>query len=53
MRVVNEYNTAITSQAFNDPRTYTYFEKDVNEDDPSVRIANQISRQNGALKTYR
>ena len=29
-----EYNTAIITSAFNNTGRYTYFEKDVNEDDP-------------------
>ncbi len=38
-----EYNTAITSSAFNDTGTYTYFEKDVNEDDPSFVMNGTIT----------
>lgn len=30
-----EYNTASTPETFNDTGTYTYYEKDVNEDDPA------------------
>ena len=30
-----EYNTAIITSAFNNTGRYTYFENDVNEDDPS------------------
>jgi plastocyanin len=38
-----EYNTAITSSAFNDTGTYTYFEKDVNEDDPGFVMNGTIN----------
>jgi len=38
-----EYNTAITSSAFTDTGTYTYFEKDVNEDDPGFVMNGTIT----------
>jgi len=38
-----EYNTAITSSAFNGTGTYTYFEKDVNEDDPGFVMNGTIT----------
>lgn len=38
-----EYNTAITFPAFNDTGIYTYFEKDVNEDDPSFVMNGTIT----------
>jgi plastocyanin len=33
-----EYNTAVTSTSFNDTGVYTYFEKEVNEDDPAFEM---------------
>jgi hypothetical protein len=41
-----ENNTAITSPAFNDTGTYTHFEKDVNEDDPSFVMNGTITAIN-------
>jgi len=38
-----EYNTATTSTAFNDTGVYTYFEKDVNEDDPAFVMNGTIT----------
>lgn len=38
-----EYNTAITSSPFYDTGTYTYFEKDVNEDDPGFVMNGTIT----------
>jgi len=38
-----EYDTAITSSDFNDTGTYTYFEKDVNEDDPGFVMNGTIT----------
>jgi plastocyanin len=38
-----EYNTAITFPAFNNTGTYTYFEKDVNENDPSFVMNGTIT----------
>jgi plastocyanin len=38
-----EYDTAITFPAFNNTGTYTYFEKNVNEDDPSFVMNGTIA----------
>jgi plastocyanin len=38
-----EYNTAVTSLAFNNTGTYTFFEKDVNEDDPAFIMNGTIT----------
>lgn len=38
-----KYNSAVTTTSFNDTGVYTYFEKDLNEDDPAFEMNGTVT----------